>query len=100
PTSRLSETQLKSLPDFLARGATAYGFRGEVWTRSRVGYVIKTEFGVSYSSRHVGRILKKIGWSRQKPLERASQRNEGAIENWRNETWPELKKKPNKRGEP
>ncbi|MEM7033122.1 MAG: helix-turn-helix domain-containing protein, partial [Chloroflexota bacterium] len=43
PTSRLSETQLKSLPDFLARGATAYGFRGEVWTRSRVGYVIKTE---------------------------------------------------------
>jgi transposase len=55
--------------------------------------VIKREFGVTYSKEHVGRLLRKIGWSRQKPVERASQQNEEEIARWREETWPELEKK-------
>src|SRR5438876_11784879 len=30
--SKLSEEQLAALPEILARGAEAYGFRGAVWT--------------------------------------------------------------------
>ena len=100
PKPRLSEAQLKGLPNMLERGAQAYGFRGDVWTRGRVGNLIKTEFEVTYSVRHVGRILEKIGWSRQKPIERASQRNEAAIEQWRREKWPDLKKKPKAKDAP
>jgi len=100
PKPRLREAQLKALPKMLERGAEAYGFRGDVWTRGRVGKLIKTEFEVTYSGRHVGRILEKIGWSRQKPIERASQRNEAAIEQWRREKWPVLKKKPKAKGAP
>jgi transposase len=59
-----------------------------------VGAVIKQEFGMAYSDTHVGRLLDKIGWSRQKPVERAEQRDEEAIAEWREETFPELKKKP------
>ena len=99
PKPRLREEQLKQLPDLLARGAEAYGFRGDVWTRGRVAVVIKREFGVSYSFPHVGRLLAKIGWSLQKPIERASQRNEAAIERWRTETWLTLKKKPKRKDE-
>jgi transposase len=94
PKPGLSEVQLERLPELLAKGPEAYGFRGEVWTRRRVGAVIKQEFGMAYSDTHVGRLLDKIGWSRQKPVERAEQRDEEAIAEWREETFPELKKKP------
>jgi len=42
--------------------------------------------------RHVGRLMREAGWSRQKPVERASQRNEEAIRKWSQERWPALKK--------
>ncbi len=94
---RLTAEQLAQLPELLKRGAEAFGFRGNVWTQPRVAQVIKREFGVSYHPAHVGRILKRLGWSRQKPVERASQRNEAAIERWRTTTWVELKKRPSKK---
>ena len=100
PSPRLTAEQLKRLPKLLAKGAEAYGFRGDVWTRARAGMVIEQEFGISYTPQHVGRILDKINWSRQKPVEQASQRDEAAIERWRTEKSRELKKKPKSRVEP
>ncbi len=98
--TRLSADEMARLPELLERGAGYFGFRGEVWTRKRIGTVIKQEFGVSYTPVHIGRVLKAIRWSSQKPVERASQRNEVAIEQWRVETWPLLQKKPSKKGAP
>ena len=94
PKPRLSREQIDQLPDLLNQGAQAYGFRGDVWTRARVAAVIKRHFGVQFSLSHVGRLLQQIGWSRQKPIERATQRNEEAIERWRTAKWQELEKKP------
>lgn len=94
PKPRLSREQIEQLPPLLNQGAEAYGFRGDVWTRARVATVIKQHFGVQFSLSHVGRLLQQIGWSRQKPIERATQRNEEAIERWRTEKWQELEKKP------
>jgi transposase len=89
---RLSPEQLMRLPDLLHRGAEAYGFRGQVWTRSRIAAVMRLEFGVSYHPVHVGRILKGLRWSSQKPARRARQRDEAAIARWRQETWPAIKR--------
>ena len=99
PKPRLRREQIEQLPQLLNQGAEAYGFRGDVWTRARVATVIKQHFGVQFSLSHVGRLLQQIGWSRQKPVERASQRNEQAIERWRTEKWQELEKKPNVKDE-
>ena len=99
PKSRLSKQELGRLPQLLERGAEAYDFRGSVWTCARVGKVIKQEFGVAYSERHVGRLLREIGWTRQKPVERADQRDEEEISNWYTETFPELQKKPTEKSE-
>ena len=99
PKPRLSREQIDQLPQFLNQGAEAYGFRGDVWTRARVATMIKQHFGVQFSLSHVGRLLQQIGWSRQKPIERATQRNEQAIERWRTEKWHELEKKPNVKDE-
>ena len=96
---RLPPEQLTRLPALLQRGAEAFGFRGQVWTRARVAVVIRFEFGVSYHPVHVGRLLKAIRSSPQKPMRRARQRNEAVIAHWRDETWPAIKRgrKPSSR---
>jgi len=90
---RLTSEQREQLPRLLERGAEAFGFRGDIWTRARIAAVIKREFGVSYHRDHIGRLLTDIGWSVQKPVERATQRDEVAIARWRDERWPALKKR-------
>lgn len=91
---RLTTEQRASIPALLKRGAEAYGFLGDVWTQARVASVIRQEFGVSYHHDHIGRLLRSLGWSVQKPIERASERNGLVVARWREETWPEIKKKP------
>ena len=90
---RLTAAQKARLPEFLSHGAEAYGFRGALWTCERVAEVIQREFHVSYHKDHVGRLLKALPWTPQKPLERAAQRDEEQIARWRSEVWPALKKK-------
>src|SRR5512135_3058320 len=92
-TSRLTAEQKGQIPGLLAKGAEAYGFRGDVWTASRVAKVIDQTFGVRYHRDHVGRLLREAGWSRQQPIERATQRDEEAIKDWYEKRWPAIKKK-------
>jgi transposase len=93
PTPKLNAEQRAQLPGLLARGAEAYGFRGDVWIRERVAFVIRQEFGIEVSLVTVGRLLRDIGWSLQKPARRAKQRDEEAIRAWKEERWPEVEKK-------
>ena len=91
--SRLTSEQRIQLLALLAQGAEAFGFRGDLWTQPRVTELIRRQFRVSYHSSQVGRILKESGWSRQKPVRRAVQRDEEAIRRWREEHWPQVKKR-------
>jgi transposase len=93
----LTAEQLVQLLDLLARGAEAFGFLGEVWTAKRVAAVIRDEFRVRYHPDHVGRLLRAADWSPQKPMRRATQRDEAAIERWIIERWPALQAKPRRR---
>src|SRR5574341_706279 len=100
PPARLSEEQLRGLPALLEKGAEHFGFRGEIWTRARVATLIERAFGVRYSTVPVARLLKALRRSSLKPVKRASQRDEAAIDRWRDEHWPELEKKPSRKDEP
>jgi transposase len=93
PPAKLTADQRRLLPDFLWHGPEAYGFRGEVWTCARVAQVIREEFGVSYSKSQVSRILKDLSWTPQVPVSRAIQRDEEAIDHWRAEAWPALRRR-------
>jgi transposase len=44
------------------------------------------------------RILRAIGWTVQKPIRRATQRQEAAIAQWRDERRPALEAKPQRMG--
>jgi transposase len=88
----LTADQHAQLVALLLEGAEAFGFRGEVWTCRRVAQLIKDQFHVSYHPDHVSRLLRQLGWSPQRPIVRATQRDETAITAWYSARWPALKK--------
>jgi transposase len=57
-------------------------------------------FRVTYYPAHAGRLLRACGWSSQKPVRRARQRDEAAIRRWVQDRWPVLKKGHSGRGGP
>jgi transposase len=92
--AKLSPEQQAQLPTLLAKGPEVFGFRGDVWTTERVAQMIEQEFGVSYHPAHCSRLLQQIKYSQQKPIEKATQRNEAAIKTWKEQHWDGLKKRP------
>jgi transposase len=52
--------------------------------------VIQEEFGVLYHKHHVAKLLEELNWTPQMPIRRAIQRDEPAIQRWRQEVWPKL----------
>jgi transposase len=91
-TPRLTVRQRDRLLKALLAGARKAGYATELWTCPRVAEVIQRLFGVTYHVDYVGTLLHKLGWSPQKPEQRARERDEEAIARWRREDWPRIKK--------
>lgn len=67
-------------------------FEFALWTRGMVRELIRREFKVQLSEVSVGRLLKKIGLSPQKPQRRSYQQNELLVVKWMAEDFPAIKK--------
>jgi transposase len=91
---RLSTADRQRLLQGLKRGPEALGYRTGLWTAWRVADLIERECGVKYSTVHAWRVLRALGWTPQRPMGRALERNEAAIQKWKRQRWPELKKTP------
>ena len=94
PLPKLDAKQLQKVAAELAKGPRAHGYPTELWTLARVGEVIEATTGVSYHPGHVWKLLRQMGWSRQRPARRALERDEEAITRWVAEDWPRIKKTP------
>lgn len=92
PSPRLSESDRGKLVQLLAQGGKANGFSSDAWTCCRVAVLIRREFEVDYHPSHVWKILRGLNWSVQKPTLRARERDQAAIDRWREEDWPRIKK--------
>ena len=98
---KLSPDQLQQLAQMLLAGPETYGFEGDLWTSKRVKWLIEFKFGVKLHRAHVSRLLREhLHWSVQKPVEKASQRDEEAITKFKEERWPQLKKRLKTRSVP
>ena len=91
---KVSASQCQQLAILLKQGAQAQGYRNELWTLKRIREVIRKQFQVSISQTQAWRIVRRLGFTPQKPLRRAKQRDEPAIEHWKRSDWPALKKRP------
>jgi transposase len=66
-------------------------FEFALWTREMIREVIRREFDVALSVVSVGRLLKKLGLSAQRPLYRAYQQNPQAVEEFKTKIYPALR---------
>lgn len=89
---KLTAEQLVELEQLLLLGPCSHGYKNDLWTLARVAEVIEKHFGVVYVANYVWYILRKIGWSAQKPERRARERDEEAISAWRKKDWARIKK--------
>ncbi len=82
--SKLTQEQKEEVRRLLSIGAEANGYPGQVWTTSRVADLIQQHLGVRYHPATMSDLLRELGWSQQKPIERARQRKVRASYSIRN----------------
>jgi transposase len=97
---RLSAADLRRIERCLKRGPQALGYETRLWTAGRVAHLIETECGVHYHPSQAWRILRQLGWSCQRPVGRALERDEEKIRRWKQKRWPEIKKEPKEKAAP
>jgi transposase len=96
PAPKLSPIQKQRLAKYLLTNPTQFRFEYALWTVPMVVELIAMKFDVLYSTVQVGRLLKEIGFSRQKPLERAYQQDPEKVTEWLNKSYPAIKKEAKK----
>ncbi len=98
PGPRLSDPQVGRVEQALLEGATANGFVGELWTLDRVAVVIERLTGVCHHRAHVWALLyHRLGWTVQRPVRRAAERDQDAIHHWVATEWPRVKANAHRR---
>ena len=71
-------------------------FTFALWTRSMITNLIRKQFDLKLSESSVGRLLRQMGFSCQKPLYRAYQQDPEAVEIWKKQLFPQIKKRAKK----
>ena len=83
---KLSGRQLKKVYELVTlKSPRQLKFEFALWTRDMVRELIRRQFGVKMSVTTVGRLLRKLGLSPQRPLRRAYQQDPEAVERWKKE---------------
>lgn len=92
PSKLTAEAKARLTGDLL-QGARAAGFPTDLWTCPRVAKLIRRRYGVRYHVDHIGRLLRSMGFSPQRPTRRAAERDEGRVQAWVKRDWPRIRKK-------
>ena len=93
PRYKLSEREVEHVEATLLRGPEAHGYHTQLWTLARITKAVKEVTGVAYGERSIWHVLRRMGWSCQKPARRAKERNEAAIAHWKKVEWPSIQKR-------
>jgi transposase len=89
---KLSGPQLRQIYTLIVgNDPRQLSFEFALWTREMVRELIRREFNIKLSVVSVGRLLRKLGLSPQRPLWRAYQQNLVAVERWKSEVYPAIR---------
>jgi len=89
----LSDKQMVELSRMLRLNPRQLEFDFGLWTRKRVRELILRKFGIDYSEQNVGRILKLLGFSPQRPVYQAAQQDDEKRRKWMEEEFPAIRKR-------
>ena len=99
PTPKLTDKQKQQVRRWICgKDPRQYAFDFGLWTRRIVAELIERKFKKKLAITTVGRLLAELQITPQKPLRRAYERDPEAIEKWKNEDYPKLKKRAKRRG--
>jgi len=95
----LSAAQQEGLRSLIIRDCPdRYGLSFALWTHQAVRALIARETGVWLTLPVVGRYLRAWGFSAQRPMRRASERQEAAVREWLENTYPAIARKARTQG--
>jgi transposase len=96
--SLLTDEQLLKLYKWMCGNPRQVQFDFGLWTRKIVRELIKREFGIDYTPQNVGKILKMLGFSPQRPVYQALERDPEKRRIWMEETFPAIKERADREG--
>ncbi len=94
----LTDKQLLQLYTWLRGNPRQVQFDFGLWTRKIAGELIRREFGINYTPQNVGKTLKMLGFSPQRPVYRALERDPEQRRIWMEETFPAIQKRAAREG--
>jgi len=96
---KLSTLEEQEVKHWIIKGdPRQHGFDFGLWTRQIVADLIKERFAVDMSKSGVGKLLRRLNLTPQKPLRRAYERDEVAVTKWVENVYPKVKKIAKKTG--
>lgn len=94
--SKISKKTIKRMEKDLEKPASNFGFETDLWTCGRVHLLLLKKYKVKISRGHVWVILKKAGFSYQRPERRYYESDPKAQEKWLKKELPRIKKEAKK----
>ena len=92
PRPKLQGAQLRRLYALIVgNDPRQLRFEFALWTRDMVRELIRREFGVRLSAVSVGRLLRTLGLSPQRPLHRAYQQDPQQVARWKAAEYPKIR---------
>ncbi|MCA1696456.1 MAG: IS630 family transposase [Actinobacteria bacterium] len=90
--SKLSDEQVRAVYTILlGKDPRQLQFDFALWTRWMVRDLIKRMYDVELTEQSVGRMLRRLGMSPQRPLVRAYEQDPEAVRRWKTETYPAIR---------
>lgn len=96
---KLDARQLAKLARIIRdKNPLQFKFEYALWTLAIIRDLIAKQFGVKLSEVSVGRLMKRIGFTPQRPLYRAWQQNPELVQSWQDTEYPKIAKRAKKEG--
>lgn len=96
---KLTEAQTRQLWSWIVgKDPRQFQFDFALWTRKIVGQLIRDRFGVEMTPQGVGKLLRRLGFSPQRPTYRAYQQNPEAVAAWRKVEFPAIRAQAKREG--
>ena len=98
-TAKLDAKQMARLARIVyTKNPLQLNFEFALWTLAMIRVLIRREFAVSLSEVSVGRLMRRLGFSPQRPLYRAWQQDPALVERWRAEAYPKIAARAKREG--
>lgn len=89
---KLTLKQRRRLVQWILKGPQAFGFKTALWTCQRIVRLLKDRLHVTYHPDHIGRLLRSLGLTPQRPQQVAREHNDRRIRLWTMQDFSRIKK--------